>query len=191
MPVTDDEVLDAALEQLAHLGIRRTTTDDIARAAGVNRTTLYRRLGSKEDIVQAALLREVQRFIDGIRAYVDTHDELEDRVAGGFARTVVLMRRHPLMQRMLSLQEYDALASLTVEAAGPLRLGTSFVEQVLAESKAASGFPAGRHDAVFSALVARLIHSLVLTPSAPPVLRTEKDLRSFALTYLMPLMEVR
>jgi hypothetical protein len=93
----------------------------------------------------------------------------------------------PLMRRMLALHGYDTLSSLTVGAAGTLQLGTSLIEQIVAESKAASGLKSSPHDAALSALVARMIHSLVPTPFAPPVLLTEQELRAFALEYLMPL----
>jgi AcrR family transcriptional regulator len=52
--VSDVAILEAALEQLALTGVRRTSADDVARRAGVNRATLYRRFGSREQLLAAA-----------------------------------------------------------------------------------------------------------------------------------------
>lgn len=61
-------LLDAALEQFAQKGFHATVVDDIARAAGVSRATLYQYFDSREQIVTelleecgAALLRVVRR----------------------------------------------------------------------------------------------------------------------------------
>src|SRR5262245_9247144 len=65
---TDEAILEAALQQIAITGVRRTSADDIARRAGVNRVTLYRRLGSREDILRAAYLQETARVLGIIEA---------------------------------------------------------------------------------------------------------------------------
>jgi AcrR family transcriptional regulator len=61
-------LLDAALEQFAQQGFHATVVDDIARAAGVSRATLYQYFDSREQIVTelleecgAALMRVVRR----------------------------------------------------------------------------------------------------------------------------------
>lgn len=66
----DVRILEAALEQFVLVGIRRTSADDIARRARVNRTTLYRRMGTKDQIVRAAVLHEVRRLIGVIGAEI-------------------------------------------------------------------------------------------------------------------------
>jgi AcrR family transcriptional regulator len=65
---TRQQLLDAALEQFAAHGFHDTVVDDIARAAGVSRATLYQYFDSREQIVTelleecgAALMRVVRR----------------------------------------------------------------------------------------------------------------------------------
>ena len=45
-------ILEAARAQFVRTGVRRTSGDDIARSAGINRATLYRRVGTKDEIVR-------------------------------------------------------------------------------------------------------------------------------------------
>ncbi len=49
-------ILDAALEELARTGYGALRVDDVAARAGVNKTTVYRRWPTKEDLVRAAIL---------------------------------------------------------------------------------------------------------------------------------------
>jgi AcrR family transcriptional regulator len=49
-------VIDAFLAELAERGLGALTMEGVARRAGVNKTTLYRRWGSKEDLALEAML---------------------------------------------------------------------------------------------------------------------------------------
>jgi AcrR family transcriptional regulator len=49
-------VIRATFEELAEVGYAALSIDDVARRAGVNKTTVYRRWPTKEDLVRAALL---------------------------------------------------------------------------------------------------------------------------------------
>ncbi len=49
-------VIRATFEELAETGYRALTIEDVARRAGVNKTTVYRRWPTKEDLVTTALL---------------------------------------------------------------------------------------------------------------------------------------
>lgn len=61
----DRRLLLAALELLAERGYKGATTREIARRAGVNEVTLFRRFGSKEALLRAALSRFIPAgFLD-------------------------------------------------------------------------------------------------------------------------------
>jgi AcrR family transcriptional regulator len=53
----DEAILDAALEEYAVHGYDRLTTDGVAARAGVSKATIYRRYGSKLELVTAAMYR--------------------------------------------------------------------------------------------------------------------------------------
>ncbi len=56
-----DRLLDAAEQCLARWGPAKTTLADIAAEAGVSRTTVYRHLGSRTDLLVAMTLRRMER----------------------------------------------------------------------------------------------------------------------------------
>ena len=59
-----DRILRATLELFQVHGIKKTTTNDVARKAGVSPATVYNHFGSKEDLVRAA----VKCFLTGAAA---------------------------------------------------------------------------------------------------------------------------
>lgn len=56
-------VIDALFAEMADHGLASLTMEGIARRAGVNKTTLYRRWGSKEEILLEAMLEIGQRRV--------------------------------------------------------------------------------------------------------------------------------
>jgi AcrR family transcriptional regulator len=56
-------VIEALVAELAENGLGDVTMDGVARRAGVNKTTLYRRWGSKEELVLDALLELGERRV--------------------------------------------------------------------------------------------------------------------------------
>jgi AcrR family transcriptional regulator len=56
-------VIDALLAELAENGLGELTMEGVARRAGVNKTTLYRRWGSKEELLLDALLDRGERRV--------------------------------------------------------------------------------------------------------------------------------
>src|SRR6202521_6278625 len=51
-------ILDAAVVEFEQHGFRRVALDDVARRAGVSRTTIYRRFGGRDELVAAVIDRE-------------------------------------------------------------------------------------------------------------------------------------
>ena len=59
-----ERILRATLELFQVHGIKKTTTNDVARKAGVSPATIYNHFGSKEDLVRAT----VKYFLTGTAA---------------------------------------------------------------------------------------------------------------------------
>ncbi|MEO6472683.1 MAG: helix-turn-helix domain-containing protein, partial [Aeromicrobium sp.] len=89
-----EKILDAALLLFADIGIQRATIGDVANRAGVNRVTVYRRIGSKDELVEAVILREATRLFSEVADAASLGETFGDRVAGGFATTILSMRQN-------------------------------------------------------------------------------------------------
>lgn len=185
---TDAKILDAALALFAEVGIRRTSTDDIAKRAGVNRATLYRRLGAKEHIVRQAMLRETTRVIGEIAEQLQPFTDVAERITAGFAITVTALRTNPILEKALVVDLEETLAAITVDAGDVLALATEFVTGQIVSARVGGEMATDTTD--LAAIIVRLIHSLVLTRDAPPRLTTDAELRDFAARNLVPLVRV-
>lgn len=64
----DDTLLAATRESVVLHGVRRTTANDIAERAGISRMTFYRRMGSVENAVLAALTQEFGSHANAVRS---------------------------------------------------------------------------------------------------------------------------
>lgn len=180
-----EKILDAALKQFELFGIRRSTVEDITRRSGLARVTLYRTFANKDAIVEAVLLRELEKFLADLAAEAGSYAEAEDKLAEGFVFTLNTLREHALLQRLLATEPETVLPFLTVEGDGVVRTASSFLAHQLAVA-----LPDDRRTQLelleVAEVTVRIIVSFVLTPSQNVALGDDDALRSFARRYLVP-----
>jgi AcrR family transcriptional regulator len=192
---TDVAILEAALEQFALTGIRRTSADDVARRAGINRATLYRRFGSREQLLAAAYLHEAGRVLEELTARVpdvpedpDADFDPAENVVTMFTEAVALMRGHALVQRMLQVDHDQIARSMTTGATDVLGFAADTLAHRVRELHRWRGTEPPADPMDLGHTVARLIHSLVLTPGGGPDLDSPADARRYAATVVVPLV---
>lgn len=107
-----ERILDAALDLAAASGLRHLTMEDVARAAGVGRATVYRRFGDREALVDALSTREARRCLAELAAASDPSAPVIDQFAEGFVVSVRLLRSHPLLRRLVLVERQILLQAL-------------------------------------------------------------------------------
>lgn len=195
-PDGDGPILDAALEQFALTGVRRSSTDDIARRAGVNRVTLYRRLGTKDQIVAAAFLHEAARVLATIDAGLgelgDGPDDIDDYIVRFFMITLNTLRQNRLLRQLLEVDRDETVRALSVGAGRVLELSAQYLAGRIEQIRQRSGGCTDPAElAALSGVLARLTQSMLLTPDGPPATQTEAQMRWFAETVLVPMIRGR
>jgi AcrR family transcriptional regulator len=68
---TRDSILEAARGRFLRFGPRKTTMDEVARAAGCSRTTLYAHFRNMEDLYGSLLDQDAEAFIRDASAAID------------------------------------------------------------------------------------------------------------------------
>lgn len=191
----DAHILRAALDQFALTGVRRTSTDDIARRAGVNRATLYRRLGAKNEIVAAAFLYEAGRVLTqidsgtGVLAEKPTGAEIDDYIVRFCTITLSTLRDNRLLHQLLEIDRDETLRALTIGAGDVVEMAAAFLaERIRLVREHSGGSTDADEIASLSAVLARLTQSLLLTPGGPPQARTPEETAAFAASVLVPLI---
>jgi AcrR family transcriptional regulator len=185
----DAGILDAALELFEEYGLRRTTMDDVAKRAGIGRATLYRRFPQKADLVEAVGLREVRRFLAAVDVEISKAENAQERMVTGFVAVVRGLRRQKLLNRLLSSEPEAVLPGLTLAGGAVIALARDYLADKIRADQAA-GDIADFDAEPLAEMLARLIHSMVLTPEGRIPVSGEKEMRAFARTYLVPWLTV-
>jgi AcrR family transcriptional regulator len=181
-----DRILDAALELFATFGLRRTTMDDVARASGLGRATIYRRFPGKSDLVAGVLLREARRVFAELDRSVAAFSTLEERLVEGFVTTLRISREQRLVNRLLILEPESLLRHATDQAGPLLAAARGYLAQRLRAAQRQGD--AGDFDPeVVAEILIRLTHSLLLTPAGHIPL-DDDGARAFARRYLAPMV---
>ncbi|GAA2003198.1 TetR family transcriptional regulator [Microbacterium ulmi] len=124
-------VVAAAIELFAKQGFDQTSVEQIARAAGVSRSTFFRQFGGKEDVVFA----DHELLLDQLRAYLATpHEnpwvavcEASVRVFTHFTKDAELARRrYSVVRQVPALRDREIVTVFRYE-----RLFDEYLRQAL------------------------------------------------------------
>ncbi|MCW2785585.1 MAG: TetR/AcrR family transcriptional regulator [Marmoricola sp.] len=188
-------LLDAARAQFVQTGVRRTSGDDIARRAGVNRATLYRRVGTKDEVVRQTYLRETQRVL----ATIDTATgpvpapgspgfDPGAYVAAFVTVTITELRENKLLAQLLEIDRDETLAGLTIGAGETLTLSSMLVADRIRSLRAYVGNTRVDDIDDLAGTLGRIAQSLLLTPDAPPLLDSAARMDAFARSVIVPMV---
>lgn len=112
MPVRD-AIVDAVDRLVRTQGWSATTMAEVARAAGVSRQTVYNEFGTRQELVQAYVLREIDALIRAVEAHVRAHhDDARTALSGAFALFLRLASDEPLVRIIVADAEGGELIRL-------------------------------------------------------------------------------
>lgn len=173
--------VDAARRAMRRFGWSRTTMRDIAKEAGVERTTVYRHVGSMPAVQRLVIADELQTLVNLVPGWIPADASGAEIVVEIVARSVEYCLGHDLLSKVRE-DEPELLAGLLVSAVPDViaRLCEVFATPV--EVGMALGVLAGRDPAVIVEWCVRIGLSLLVAP-APG------DLRAFLGAVLHPVLD--
>jgi len=182
-------ILDAAVETFSTGGVRRTTMNQIAESAGIGVATVYRRFPQKMQLVRAMLLREAVKVVGVVDEAIADEETVEGQAAAGFTAFAHAVADRPLLVRLLrGDSDIDGEPVPPGELADQIMVLVrdyiaGWIRDVQAE---------GRYLSIDAEIVAeiqaRLAISLVLAPEGRIPMHDDAATRTFATTYLVPLL---
>lgn len=112
-----ERILDAAAELVLRWGYKRVTIEDIAKRAAIGKGTIYLHWQTREALFLAVMARDSAQLCDQLLAVMreDPTEILLHRMA---ARTLLLMKEHPLMLALFT-RDAEVLGSLVGERSAP------------------------------------------------------------------------
>lgn len=163
--VPDSDVHAAAVEVMVRHGYAGATTKEIAEEAGINEVTLFRRFGTKANLLRGAMLAELEAF-GGPEGLSPTGDVLADLVRVVESYQALLHRRGRLLPTLLAeLPRHEELAEV---ADVPRRL-IGAISELLAAYQREGVLVEEPPFRTAASLLAPLFVFAVLGPFAPPV----------------------
>lgn len=108
-----DAVLDAARETVMAVGVRRTTVSDVARRAGVSRTTVYRRYPDAATLLRALMAREFSAVVTQAEEEIGDAISMRDGLVAAILRSAELLADNDVMIRLLDVDPELLLPYLT------------------------------------------------------------------------------
>jgi AcrR family transcriptional regulator len=180
-------IVDAASEVFGRFGTRRASIDDVARRARLSRNTVFRRMGSKDDLVRAVMLRELRRLIAEVDAVARRGHGVTERLSFAFAATVLHIRDNPLFRSALENHPND-LFELADHAGEALAVAADYIVAMFGPDQRAGRIAAEVDLPGVAELIVRVLHSIMLVPQVAHPLSSEDELRAFAARHLGPLL---
>lgn len=184
----DERILDATLGRILQVGIRRSSLDDISRRAGVTRVTIYRRFSGKDDLIEATLSREIGRVLGEATTIATTTAGVDAQIEETVLYILRLTRTHPLVTQLLAVAPEEALGFYTVRGEEMVSQGIEYITAVL-ETGQDQGVLDRYAARPVAEMIARMAHSLLLTPAAGVDFGDEDAARGFIRTAIVPLMK--
>ena len=182
-----DTIVSAVDELVRQQGWSTTTMSDVARAAGVSRQTVYNEFGTRQELVQAYILREIEALISEVETHVRAHaDDARAALSGAFALFLKLASDEPLVRVIAADAEGGELMHLlttTGLAVAAERVG-ALIEQVWPQ--------VARDDArLIAGSLARLAISHALVPTTGARMALVPDHQIPTLADVAPLRTLR
>jgi TetR/AcrR family transcriptional repressor of uid operon len=183
-----ERILDAAGAELAKHGVRRTTMNQVADAAGLGVATVYRRFPQKAQLVRAVILREAEAVTAAVVAELDRPASIEEQAAGAFVAFAHAISSRPFVVRLLrgdaeagdSAATGDLVDHLMMDARGRV---ADWIRELQAHGRYLDADPD-----VVAEIEARLAVSLLLMPDGFIPMHDDAAARGFAAQYLVPLL---
>ena len=177
-------ILDAAQQVFEQYGARRANVEDVARAAGVSRSTLYRAYPTKEALLQAVLDREVDEFFDQLDALASGLPPRE-AIVECFTAGIALTHEIPLLARLVET-EPEIITGAGASSHSGLVLGTA--DQVARTLRRSGATMPDDELHVVAELMLRIAYTYMLNPHGSVDMTDPKAVRAYAQKYLAPLV---
>lgn len=184
---TGEAILDAALVELERHGFRKVALDDVARRAGVSRTTIYRRFANRDELVGAVIERENVALFADIAAELKEAKPQANYYVEAFTLSIMRFRRHRVLNQMIvddpalaqeMLHRHYGAAVERMATALRVIFPDGFAERI--------GAPAVND---LADTILRYAAMVLLLPSVQP-LQSADDVRAFATRHFLPSLPV-
>jgi AcrR family transcriptional regulator len=180
-------ILDAAVLEFEQHGFRRVALDDVARRAGVSRTTIYRRFAGRDELVGAVIDRENALLFANIADELKSRRPQSNYYVEAFTCAIVRFRQHRVLTRMI-VDEPGLMLELARQHWLPAVDRMAAALRVIFPDGFAEQIGADAVDELADTIL-RYATMALLLPAREPLVDAD-DIRAFATTHFLPSLPV-
>src|SRR4051812_37755045 len=112
-----ERILEAGYACVARYGLAKTTVEDVARASGLSRATLYRYFpGGRDQLLRDVIAWETGRFFGRLAEAVSGAPDFPSLLEGALLFAHRAVEEHEVLQKVLQTEPERLLPQLTVES---------------------------------------------------------------------------
>ncbi|WP_415623988.1 TetR/AcrR family transcriptional regulator [Mycobacterium intermedium] len=160
-----DQILEAANECFAQLGIQRTSVQDVARVASVSRGTVYRYFEDRNVLIGAAIEFGAQRFYREVATAMAAKTTLAEQV-GAMAETHARILLDHRTRNRLMADDAELMRIIISDGDTAVRRSTAFLMPYVRDARERGEVGAGVDVAAASEWLARIIYSFATVNEA-------------------------
>ena len=130
-----ERLLDAAEECLQQFGPQKTSMEDVARAAGMSRATVYRYFENRDALLLAVASRQATNLATDAMAYLGKFDDISDWLVEGLLYTLRELPNRPVLASLVTSLDSRSGTTLFLGSTGMIEIGVKVLEPMFGMAK--------------------------------------------------------
>ena len=167
-----ERLLDAAEGCLEQFGPQKTSMEDVARAAGMSRATVYRYFENRDALLLGVASRQASALAAEAINYLGQFNTISDWMVEGLLFTLREIPHRPVFASLVTSLDSRASGSLFLGSTGLVQIGVNVLQPMFANAKAQGLL---RDDVDPEMLVEWLLRVLWTYLNAPSQVATDEE----------------
>jgi len=130
-----ERLLDAAEGCLEQFGPQKTSMEDVARAAGMSRATVYRYFENRDALLLGVASRQASALAAEAINYLGQFNTISDWMVEGLLFTLREMPSRPVFASLVTSLDSRASGSLLLGSTGLVQIGVNVLQPMFANAK--------------------------------------------------------
>ena len=167
-----ERLLDAAEGCLAQFGPQKTSMEDVARAAGMSRATVYRYFENRDALLLGVASRQAATLATEAIKFLAQFNTISDWLVEGCLFTLREIPKRPVFASLTTSLDAGAASKIMLGSSGIIQIGVNVLRPMFANAKQQGLL---RDDVDIDMLIEWLLRVLWTYLNAPSQVATDED----------------
>ena len=131
-----ERLLDSAEGCLEQFGPQKTSMEDVARAAGMSRATVYRYFENRDALLLGVASRQSSALASEAISYLSRFNTISDWLVEGLLFTLRELPNRPVFASLVTSLDSRASGNLLLGSTGLVQIGVDVLQPMFANAKA-------------------------------------------------------